>query len=98
MKSAWELALEKLEGQGEMAVDKLNDQQKEAIGEIRRTCQARIAEEEINAESRVRKAVQSGAYDEVQKIREQTVSAKARLSRDMEKKIARVKAEPGSAS
>ena len=47
LKSALELALEKLDDQEDMVVAKLSEGQKQAIAQIRNNYQARIAEEEI---------------------------------------------------
>ncbi|MDA2924187.1 hypothetical protein MYX65_05945 [Acidobacteria bacterium AH-259-L09] len=95
LKSAWEIALEKLQGQEDMEVEKLSEEQKQAIAEIRRKYQARIAEVEINTQSRIKKAVQSGAYDELEKLRQRMVDEKRRLNAQMERKIENIR-EPES--
>lgn len=91
LKSAWEIAMEKLEGQEEMAVEKLTDEQKKEIAEIRSKYKARIAEAEINTDSKIKSAVETGAYDQVEVVREQLVQEKNRLNRDMEKEIEKIR-------
>ena len=87
LKSAWEIALEKMQGREDMAVEKLNEEQKQAIGAIRKKYQARVAEVEISTQSQIKKAFESGAYDEVEKVRAHLVDEKQRLNREMEKEI-----------
>lgn len=87
LKSALEIALEKIQEQEETEVKKLTDEQREAISEIRKKYQARIAEAEINHQSRIRKAVESGAFDQIEKLKEQMVEEKRRLTAEMERKV-----------
>jgi len=91
LKSAWELALEKLEGQEDMAVAKLSEEQKQAITQIRSNYQARIAEEEIGTQSHIKEALISGAFDEVEKMNQRLVSEKQRLYGKMEKEIEEIR-------
>ncbi len=93
LKSAWEVALEKLEQQEEFTVVPLTEEKKEAIAELRRKYQARIAETEINFESKLKQAVQAGAFEEVEKIRAQVADEKRRLTERMEKKIEEIREE-----
>ncbi len=93
LKSAWEIALEKLEQQEEFTVVQLSEEKKEAIAEIRRKYQARIAEAEINSESKLKQAVESGAFEEVEKIRAQLADERRRLTERMEKKISEIRGE-----
>lgn len=87
LKSAVELALEKLDGQEDMAVVKLSKEQRDIIAQTRNNYQARIAEEEISTQSRIQEAVASGAFDEVEKWNQRLVDEKQRLYRKMEKEI-----------
>ena len=93
LKSAWEVALEKLEQQEEFTVAQLTEEQKEAIAEIRRKYQARIAEAEISAESKLKQAVESGAFEEAEKFRAQVAGERRRLTERMEKKIEEIRGE-----
>ena len=93
LKSALEVAMEKLEQQEEFTVTQLTEEKKEDIAEIRRKYQARIAEAEINSESKLKQAVGSGAFEEVEKIRAQVADEKRRLTERMEKKIEEIRGE-----
>ncbi len=91
LKSAWEVALEKMEGREDMAVEKLTQEQKAAIGEIRKKYQARVAESEIGTQSRIKAALQSEAYDEVEKLQLHLAEDKQRLNREMEKEVEKIR-------
>ena len=91
LKSAWEIALAKLESDEGMKVDKLTEKQKEAISEIRKKYQARIAEVEIGTESKIVKAVQSGDFDGIPNIKQHVISEKERLNQEMEKEISKIR-------
>ena len=91
LKSAWEIALEKMEAQGGMEAEKLSEEQKSAIAEIRKQHQAGVAEAEISTQSHLRKALESGAMDEVEKMRQRLLLDKERLHNDMEKKIEKIR-------
>ena len=98
LKSAWEIALEKLDAQDDTSVVKLNEAQKEKIAAIRKAYQARVAEQEIESQSRMRKAMSEGALDLVESIREELAQAKRRLEAEMEKKVDQVRSDSGSAA
>jgi phage-related minor tail protein len=91
LKSAWQLALEKLEAQDLDPIEQLSGEQKAAIAEIRSRYQARIAETEIAAEGQIRKAAQAGDYDAVTQARENLVSERGRLNREMEDAVEKVR-------
>ncbi len=91
LKSAWEVALEKMEGREDLAVEKLTTEQKQAIREIRQDYQARLAEAEISTQTQVKKVVESGKFDEVEKIQQHLVDDKQRLNREMEQKIEKIR-------
>lgn len=90
LKSAWELALEKLKGRQDLQVEKLTDEQKNAIAEVRKKYKARIAEVEIHYDSKVRQVISAGAYDQVATIRSQLLDEKNRLNREMEKEVEKI--------
>lgn len=92
LKSAWELALEKLNAQESAPVERLSDDQKAAIAEIRARYKAKIAEAEIAAESRIKQLVQSGAFDEIEAIRQRLVEDRNRINREMESEVEKAKA------
>ena len=93
LKSAWELALEKLEAQEEYSVVSLNDEQKEAIAQVRSKYQARIAEAEIHKQAQIFAAAQTGAMDKVQELNQQLSRDKARLTRQREREIRKIRGE-----
>ena len=86
-KSAWELALEKLQREDPAEIRKLTDEQKVAIADIRRRYQARIAEAELASQDRLKSAATAGRYDEIGEIREDLAAQKRRLNLEMEKEI-----------
>jgi len=92
LKSAWELALEKLKAQETAPVEKLTGDQKTAIAEVRARYKAKIAEAEIAAESRIKQLVQSGAFDQIEPIRQRLVEDRNRFNREMEAEVEKAKA------
>ncbi len=91
LKSAWELALEKLDADPDTAARKLTEEQKAEIAELRRQLQAKIAETEIALQSSIRTAVERGDYSEVENIREKLGAEKKRLNAEWERKIEKVR-------
>ena len=91
LKSAWELAREKLEAQESDPVQRLSDEQKEQIAELRRRYQARIAETEIGIQSSIRKAAQEGALDKIEGLQKQLVEERRTLQQELEEKVAEVR-------
>jgi len=91
LKSAWELALEKLEADPDTAARKLSDEQKAEISELRRQMQAKIAEAEIALQSSIKTAVQRGDYSEIETLRERLAEEKKRISAEWEGKIEKVR-------
>ena len=92
LKSAWEIALEKLEAGGESKIEKLSAEQKEAIAETRRKYKAKIAEAEINSMSRIRGALESGQVDQVRVVQEELSLERKKLEDRMELKVERIRA------
>ena len=93
LKSAWELALEKLEAQEEYSVVSLNDEQRDAIARVRSKYQARIAEVEIHKQAQIAAAAETGAMDKIQELNQQLSRDKARLNRQMERQIRKIRGE-----
>ena len=87
LKSAWEIALEKMEASGETRVEELSEEQKEAIAETRRKYRARIAEAEINSAARIRGALESGQVDQIQGLQEELSRERRKLEDRMESKV-----------
>ncbi len=91
LKSAWELALEKLEADPDTAARKLSDEQKAEIAELRRQMQAKIAQAEIAMQSSIKAGVQRGDYSEIETLRERLADEKKRISAEWEEKIEKVR-------
>lgn len=93
LKSAVDLALEKLDREMGETIPKLSEDQKERIAEIRRKFQARIAETEISSQAEISKVVQAGASEGVIALEQKVAGEKRRLQASMEREISRVREE-----
>ena len=91
MKSAYELAMERLEKQSPSA--KVTDEQRAAIAEIDSTYRARIAEREVFLQSQLQKAAAAGKAGEVEEIRDQLAREVRRLQEECEAKKAKARGE-----
>ena len=89
MKSAYELAMERLEKQSPAA--KLTDEQRAALAEIDQTYKAKIAEREVFLQSLVQKAAASGDLMEVENVRLQLSREVRRLQEECETKKAKLR-------
>ena len=90
MKSAYELALERLEKQGIDRPDTsaLTDEDREKMAEIRRRAEAKTAELEILHHKRLAEAQ---SYDEREKEEEEYRIERLRIEDDRDAKLARVR-------
>jgi len=84
MKSAYELAMERL--QKSAPTVSFTAEQKGQLAEIDSQFQAKIAEKELFLNQEIRKAVAAGAADEVEKLQRQLTSEIRRLQDDCELK------------
>ncbi len=89
MKSAYELAMERLEKQTPSA--KVTDAQKREIAEIDSLFKAKIAERELFLKEQIAKETAAGRFDEVEKIQDQLVRELRRLRDDCEAKKTKVR-------
>ena len=89
MKSAYELAMERLEKQSPVA--KVSDEQRAALAEIDQTYKAKIAEREVFLQSQIEKAQASGDLMEVENIRLQLSREVRRLREEGEAKKAKLR-------
>jgi hypothetical protein len=94
MKSAYELAMERLERQA--PTQKLNERQKEEIAEIESTCRARIAERELFLKGEIAKAMASGKPDEAESLQKQLAMDTRRLNEECDSKKAKVRGKAGA--
>ena len=84
MKSAYELALERLEKASPSLT--LTDDQKKQLAEIDSTYRAKIAEKELFLKEQVRQAQAAGKLEEVESLQKQLASETRRLQEDCEAK------------
>ncbi|MDP9254178.1 MAG: major capsid protein [Verrucomicrobiota bacterium] len=84
MKSAYELAMERLEKNAPTVA--LSAEQKRQIAEIDSTFKARIAEKELFLKDEIRKARNAGSFDEAESLHQQLASEIRRLQEDCEAK------------
>src|SRR6476620_7257896 len=93
MKSAYELAMERLEKTAPTV--QLTDAEKAQIAEIDSTYKARIAEKELFLQGKIKEAGLSGTFEEVEKLEKQLATELRRLQQDCEEKKAKVRASFG---
>ncbi len=91
MKSAYELAMERLAKSDPTAGKPLTAEQKGRLAEIDRVYQGKVAEREIFLKKQLDEAYADQKPDEIKKIQQQLVSERARLEeeRDAEKERVR---------
>ncbi len=94
MKSAYDLAMERLEKQSPSA--RLTEEQKRDIAEIESSNRAKIAEKELFLAGEIKKARAAGQAEEVEKLERQLSSEIRRLTENCESKKERVRSgKPG---
>jgi hypothetical protein len=89
MKSAYELAMERLERQA--PTQQLTARQKSAIAEIESTYRAKIAEREVFLKGEITKALASGKYEDAESLQKQLAMDTRRLNEDCETKKAKAR-------
>ena len=89
MKSAYELAMERLEKQAPSA--KLTGEQKQEIAEIDSTYKARIAERELLLKEEIDKARLRGKLEDLAQLERQLASELKRLREECEEKKEKVR-------
>ena len=94
MKSAYELAMERLEKAAPSVT--MTDEQKSQIAEIESTFRARIAEKELFLRDEIRKAHAGGATDEAESLEKQLSIEVRRLQQDCEEKKEKLRGSFGS--
>lgn len=91
MKSAYELAMERLAKADPEAAKPLSAEQKDRLAEIDRVYKGKIAEREIFLKQKLEEAMTSGKYDEAEQLRKQIASERARLEEEREDEKERVR-------
>jgi Spy/CpxP family protein refolding chaperone len=90
MKSAYELAMERL--QKAAPAVKLTEDQKAQLAEIDSQFRAKIAEKELFLKGEIGKAIGAGKFDEVEKLQQQLATQTRRLEEDRESKKEKLRA------
>ena len=90
MKSAYELAMERL--QKDAPTVTLTDEQKRQIAEIDSSFRSKIAEREVFLKDLIAKARAAGKFDEVEELQKQLSSEVKRLQSDCEEKKEKLRA------
>jgi len=89
MKSAYELAMERLERQS--PTRQLSEKQKSEIAEIESTFRARLAERELFLKGEIAKALAAGKPDDVESLQNQLAMDTRRLNDECETKKAKAR-------
>lgn len=84
MKSAYELAMERLNKSAPVA--KLTDDQKKQLAEIDSKYAAKLAEREIFLKGEIEKAAGKGDWDAMQQLQDQLVRERKSINHDLEEK------------
>jgi hypothetical protein len=84
MKSAYELAMERLEKQSPSL--KLTDDQRAKLAEIDSLYKSKVAEKELLLADQIRREQAAGKFSEVEKLQQQMASELRRLSEECESK------------
>ena len=90
MKSAYELAMERLEKTQPSVA--LSEAQKKQLADVDSTYRAKIAERELVLRDEIRKAQTAGNLEDVEKLEKQLISEIARLREDCEAKKEKLRA------
>ena len=91
MKSAYELAMERLSKSDPQASRPLTPEQKARLAEIDRVYQGKLAEREIFLRKQLDDALADQKLEEVEKIRQQMAAERARLEEEREDEKERVR-------
>lgn len=84
MKSAYELAMERLQASDPDAAAPLTDAQREELAEIERRFRAKLAERELFLNQKLNEARASGSHDDAEQIARQLASEKERIHEEQE--------------
>ena len=84
MKSAYELAMERLAKSDPTSAAPLTAEQKGRLAEIDRIYQGKFAEREIFLKKQLDEALNAQKFEDAEKIRQQLVNERARLAEDRE--------------
>jgi Spy/CpxP family protein refolding chaperone len=93
MKSAYELAMERLQKTSPSI--SLTEEQKKELGDVDSKYRAKIAEKEVFLKDQIRKAQGAGKFDEAQSLEKQLASETRRLQEECEAKKEKLRASFG---
>ena len=93
MKSAYELAMERLEKASPSI--SLTEEQKKEIAEVDSVYRAKVAEKDVFLKDQIRKAQNAGSSEEVESLEKQLTSEIRRLQEDCEAKKEKLRASFG---
>jgi len=99
MKSAYELAMERLRLSDPDAAAPLTPEQKERLAEIDRVYQGKTAEREIFLKKQLDELLAAGNWEEAEKVKKQLAGEKARLAEEKEaekEKVRQARASPAT--
>ncbi|MFN0068655.1 MAG: hypothetical protein ACKVYV_13590 [Limisphaerales bacterium] len=89
MKSAYELAMDRLQQQSPTVA--LNDAQKRGIAELESQYKAKLAQREIALEGEAEAALAAGDFDKAGELRQQLAHERKKLGAELEEKKERVR-------
>jgi len=84
MKSAFELAMERLEK--ESPTQELTKEQKAKLSELSKAYEAKIADKELFLNGEIAKAEAAGEFDQIEQLTKQLVSERKVLEEELEQK------------
>ncbi|MED6326849.1 MAG: hypothetical protein VYE14_05750 [Verrucomicrobiota bacterium] len=84
MKSAFELAMERLEK--ESPTQELTEEQKANLSELSKVYEAKIADKELFLNGEIAKAGAAGEFDQIEQLTKQLVSERKVLEEELEQK------------
>ncbi|HBV31300.1 MAG: hypothetical protein CMO48_00100 [Verrucomicrobiales bacterium] len=84
MKSAFELAMERLEK--ESPTQELTEEQKAKLSELSKVYEAKIADKELFLNGEIAKAEAAGEFDQIEQLTKQLVSERKVLEEELEQK------------
>jgi hypothetical protein len=93
MKSAYELAMERLQKTSPSI--SLTEEQKKGLADVDSKYRAKIAEKEVFLKDQIRKAQGAGKFDEAQSLEKQLASETRRLQEECEAKKEKLRAKFG---
>lgn len=84
MKSAFELAMERLEK--ESPTQELTEEQKAKLSELSKVYEAKIADKELFLNGEIAKAETAGKFDQIEQLTKQLASERKVLEEELEQK------------